>query len=84
MLCSYATKWIGGFLLMCATLSSRATLTTSLPRCWCDHKQDARHTKGEDAQPLFFALKTQPAPCLVLAIVHSRLHDTFPWQLVKR
>ena len=29
---SYATKWIGGFSLMCATLSSRATLTTSLPK----------------------------------------------------
>ena len=31
MLYSYATKWIGGFSLMCATQSCRATLMTSLP-----------------------------------------------------
>ena len=33
MLYSYATKWIGGFSLMCATQSCRATLMTSLPKC---------------------------------------------------
>ena len=31
VLYSYATKWIGGFSLMCATQSCRATLMTSLP-----------------------------------------------------
>ena len=37
MLYSYATKWIGGFSLMCATQSCRATLTTSVPRLCNDY-----------------------------------------------
>ena len=50
MLYSYATKWIGGFLLMCATLSSRATLTTSLPTTASRRIALARH-KGTAAEP---------------------------------
>ena len=39
---SYATKWIGGFSLMCATQSCRGTLTTSVPMVGvCGHLLDS-------------------------------------------
>ena len=65
MLYSYATKWIGGFSLMCATQSCRATLMTSLPNSKRRNTSDKDFSRHAPSAP--------PAPAITAMACRSSL-----------